>query len=84
MYGYNGVLITESVGGKTRTERMYYGPSFGGGVECRTRPNGNFFTFGLLFPIRSEKFKESSKLVNAIRRPADILLSIGYHFAFTR
>jgi hypothetical protein len=84
MYGYNGVLITESVGGKQRTERTFYGPSFGGGIEFRNREGADFFTFGLLFPVRSEKFDDSSQLVKTIRRPGEVVLSIGYHFMFNK
>jgi hypothetical protein len=84
MYGYNGVLVTESVGGKQRTERTFYGPSFGGGIEFRHREGADFFTFGLLFPIRPEKFDDSSQLVKTIRRPGEVVLSIGYHFMFKR
>jgi hypothetical protein len=84
MYGYNAVLIAESVGGKQRTERAYYGPSFGCGIEFRNKPEANFFTFGLLFPIRSEKFDDASRLVNSVRRPLDVVLSVGYHFAFKK
>lgn len=84
MYGYNAVLITESVGGRQRTERTYYGPSFGCGIEFRNKPEANFFTFGLLFPIRSEKFDDASGVVNPLRRPRDVMLSVGYHFAFKK
>jgi hypothetical protein len=84
MYGYNAVLITESVGGGQRTERTYYGPSFGCGIEFRNKPEGNFFTFGLLFPIRSEKFNDASRLVKSVRRPGEVMLSVGYHFTFKR
>lgn len=84
MYGYNAVLITESVGGKQRTERTYYGPSFGCGIEFRNKPEANFFTLGLLFPIRSEKFDDASGVVNPLRRPMDVMLSVGYHFAFRK
>jgi hypothetical protein len=84
MYGYNAVLIAESVGGKQRTERTYYGTSFGCGIEFRNKPEASFFTFGLLFPIRSEKFNNASGTVNPLRRPKEVVLSIGYHFAFKR
>lgn len=84
MYGYTGVLITESTGGRTRTERTFYGLSFGGGIEFRTRSKGNFFTAGLFFPISSEKFGDPSQLVKTIRSPADLVLSVGYHLSFNK
>jgi hypothetical protein len=84
MYGYNAVLITESIGGTNRTERTYYGPSFGVGVEYRSRPGGNFFSLGLLVPIRSKKFENAVDTLDPIRNPPVVALSVGYHISFKK
>jgi hypothetical protein len=51
MYGYNAAI---KVKGASQYNRMFYGPSFGLGMDLKSkRQKKNYFSFALLIPVRS-------------------------------
>jgi hypothetical protein len=86
MYGYNGVIRAENADGTTDS-KSYYGPSFGIGIELKSRKNeSNFWNFELLVPIRSGEFSDDIDTLKDsgydVTEPLPIGFSIGYHFGF--
>lgn len=81
MYGYNAVIVVD---GASQYNQTYYGPSFGAGIELRTR-NDKFWTFGLLFPIRAKEYHDDIDALQnnpaiEMSEPLPIVISVGYHF----
>jgi hypothetical protein len=83
MYGYNGVILVQNA---DQYNKVYYGPTFGGGIELHFRSNQNFMNFGLLVPLRSQKFYDDWDVVKSlpgitnVSDPLPFGISIGYHF----
>lgn len=51
MYGYNAVI---NVTNASRLNKMFYGPTIGGGIDLKSKKRDNlYWTFAVLFPIRS-------------------------------
>ncbi|MEO8591186.1 MAG: hypothetical protein ABI432_17540 [Flavobacteriales bacterium] len=73
MYGFNGESTT------VEEEKLFYGPTFGAGVEKRSRTGPNFFHFGLLIPVHSAEAREVSDNADFPLWP--ILPTFGWHFA---
>ncbi|HMC96488.1 MAG TPA: hypothetical protein VKG92_02460 [Flavobacteriales bacterium] len=72
MYGFNA----EASG--FEENKLYYGPSFGAGVEWRSRDKANFFRIGALIPVRSEEAQEVSESADFPFWP--VLPTFGWHF----
>jgi hypothetical protein len=84
MYGYNGVIVVK---GAEQYNKTYYGPSFGGGMEIRSRNGQNFLNIELLYPVRSKQWdRDVDGLLNnsaiEMTRPLPVTFSIGYHMKF--
>lgn len=83
MYGYNAVIVIENA---SKYDEIYYGPSFGIGVEFINRRNKNFWNLELLLPVRPKKYDDDlNKLKHnpSIRiesEPPPIGFSVGFHF----
>lgn len=84
MYGYNTAIY---VIGATQFNKLFYGPTFGGGVDLlsRRRPNG-YWSFELLVPVRGKEVAEYMDMLRATQGVqfdgglSNVLLSIGYKF----
>jgi hypothetical protein len=79
MYGYNAVI---------NSTKVYYGATFGMGMEIRNSRGNRFFSAGLLLPFHSEAFQND---INAVKssggvftNEAKIGISLGYHFGFEK
>lgn len=83
MYGYNAAI---KIVGASQWDKIYYGPSFGFGVEVKRRnKTKNFWNFALLVPVRSAEYKsDMDVLLNnpdiEISELLPITFSIGFHF----
>ncbi|MBK9761579.1 MAG: hypothetical protein IPO90_16830 [Flavobacteriales bacterium] len=83
MYGYNGVIKVE---GASKYDKIYYGPSFGLGLEFHKRSSKNFWRVEFLLPVRPNEFQDD---LDALKRnlaivfetePPPFGISGGYHF----
>jgi hypothetical protein len=83
MYGSNSVIIVQNA---SHYNKVYYGPTLGGGIELHFGTGENFMNFGLLIPIRSQQFYDDwdrIKLLPGMTDATDPLpvgISVGYHF----
>lgn len=56
MYGYNAAV---AVSGASELNKMFYGPSFGAGLDFRSRPEKRgYWSFALLIPVRSQEVED--------------------------
>lgn len=77
MYGYNAIIFVDfPSGGKVRN--VYYGPSFGGGVNLPNKGGKSFWHLGLLVPIRSSAYRNQW---NAIKNDPDIDTTFSLPFS---
>jgi hypothetical protein len=82
MYGYNAVI---SVQNASQHNKMFYGITYGIGVDMRVNPEKNgFFSFGLLIPIRD---KAVDKYMDDLQKKHNVsfksgLLPIGLSFSY--
>lgn len=83
MYGYNAVIKVE---GASQYDRIYYGPSFGAGVEFHKRSSKNFWRLQILVPLRPQAYQND---MDALKRdprieiraePPAFGISGGFHF----
>lgn len=85
MYGYNAVI---RVTGSLDVREIYYGPSFGAGVQFKSRKNPkNFFNVELLVPARPAKYEQSLNFYKSVgvdfsSEPLPVSFSFGYHIGF--
>ncbi|WP_163711398.1 hypothetical protein [Mangrovibacterium lignilyticum] len=83
MYGYNGVLIVDAIGMKTKT--TYFGFSTGVGAAFKLKEK-SFLCAEILVPFRPQVFNDAVddlKLIGYdIKEPLPIAICIGYHFKF--
>ncbi|HNK70350.1 MAG TPA: hypothetical protein PKH36_16640 [Flavobacteriales bacterium] len=84
MYGYNAVIVIEDA---EEYNKLYYGPSFGLGVEVSgKRNNRNFLRLQLLLPLRPTDFKDDldrlrrNPAIEIRSEPPDFGVSVAYHF----
>ncbi|MBL7953080.1 MAG: hypothetical protein JNM62_15330 [Flavobacteriales bacterium] len=83
MYGYNAVIHSNVPHYNT----IYYGPTFGGGIEFhgRRRPE-RFFSLHLLFPLRPQAYDDDieaakrNPLITEIQETWDVTIALGWHF----
>jgi hypothetical protein len=84
MYGYNAAI---KVIGDEEFNKLYYGPSFGGGVMLSGRHNQyNYWSFGLLIPVRDPAFQnkldELENMGVSMSAVPPVGISIGFNFGF--
>ena len=84
MYGYNAVI---RVTGSLDVGEIYYGPSFGAGVQFKSRKNPkNFFNMELLVPMRPSEYENDLNALKSIgiqfTEPLPVSFSFGYHIGF--
>lgn len=84
MYGYNAVIVVVDA---EQFNRLYYGPSFGIGVENHLRNHRqSFWRFELIIPLRPQEFQDdldALKLNPAIKfqaEPPPFGISAAFHF----
>lgn len=83
MYGYNAVTLVE---GASEFNDTFYGATFGGGLQLRSRRSpGNFWNFELLVPLRSSAYyshiaeMKRNPFITDVTEAPPIAISIGYH-----
>lgn len=76
MYGYNAALVVKNA---HQFNTLYYGPSFGAGVELRRRRGNGSWHFAILRPDRPAEV-ETDRIRFHASEPMPVLLSVGYHF----
>ena len=84
MYGYNAVLIVKV---NETTKTTYFGPSFGGGLEIKSKHNERtFWSLNLFLPLRPKEYHnaiDDLKLIGySVKEPLPIAFSFGYHIKF--
>lgn len=83
MYGYNAVIIVE---GMERLNKTYYGLSMGGGIELNMRKSKNYWSFELLYSLKSSEYErdwdyiQNNPSIETFNDPLPITISVGYHF----
>jgi hypothetical protein len=84
MYGYNAAI---AVSGATQYNKLFYGPTFGIGIDYRPNPySGGYWSFALFVPIRStevDKYIDDLKTNHNIEFKTELIpiaISIGYRF----
>lgn len=78
MYGYNTAVKTLRWRGTYSDQVLYYGPSFGAGVELRKTHRSNYFRLGLIIPIRSDAVKQDYR--DLVKDLWPVLITLGLHF----
>jgi hypothetical protein len=85
MYGYNAVVLVK---GASQYNQIYYGSSFGAGVELRKRSRNHFWRIELLIPQRPAEFHDDyealklNPLIKMGAKPPGFAISGGFHWAF--
>jgi hypothetical protein len=83
MYGYNAVIKVE---GLDEYNKVYYGPSFGAGLEIWSKKRPTFINLELILPLRSQAYHDAitslknNPSVVFTSEPIPIAFSIGFHF----
>lgn len=83
MYGYNAIIIVENAPAYDQT---YYGLSIGGGIELNSQKFSNYWSFELIYPFKSSRYKadwdaiKKNPNIEIVTDPFPITFSIGYHF----
>jgi hypothetical protein len=83
MYGYNAAI---GVTNAKEYNKLFYGPSFGFGMDIRRRwENNGYLTMALILPVRKKEVNDYFNLLE--RRGVEfkyglppVAISIGYHF----
>lgn len=86
MYGTNGFLLGEKpFGREDEFEEIYFGPTFGGGIDIESKSGNFYYNFAVLFPIKSGEFKRDREQIeldpassNNFAHPISINLGINY------
>ncbi|MBL7905707.1 MAG: hypothetical protein JNL22_11860 [Bacteroidales bacterium] len=85
MYGYNAAI---AVMNQQELNKLFYGPSFGFGIEFRRKgPRIGCWTLALILPLRSEEVDEyidhlkTYHYVEFANGLSPVLLSLGYRFS---
>ena len=86
MYGYNAAI---AVSNATQYNKLFYGSSFGFGIDHYSRRGDKYLSFALLVPVRGP---EADNYINSLQKSGirfsnslvPIGLSIGYHFAIAK
>lgn len=82
MYGYN---LAYKIKGLKRADKLFYGYTFGGGIDLKFRPTSpGYWTFGLLIPIRDSEYKnhndyyQSHYNIEKYTEPLPFAITVGY------
>lgn len=86
MYGYNAAvkLDYDGTSGPESVHKIYYGPSFGAGLDTKYREGKQgYWSFTLLVPIRAQEYTdEINNFQNAggtfFSKPLPVAFSVGY------
>lgn len=85
MYGYNAAI---KVIGLSEYDKVYYGPTFGVGMEIGVANEGAHIQLEINVPFRSRAFTEDlnalqrNPQVTGLRDPSPLAFAIGYHTRF--
>lgn len=83
MYGYNSAI---KVKGASQFNKFYYGPSFGFGLDFRTKQSQKgFWTMALIVPVRKSEVDDYMDYLKGLGADfknglSPVMLSFGYHF----
>ena len=82
MYGYNAVIVVTN---ETALNKIFYGPTFGVGVDFRFKPlKKGYWSFALLVPVRKQEVNDymndlqNYHGVKFDSKLSPVLISIGY------
>lgn len=86
MYGYNAAV---AVANTALYDKLFYGSSFGLGIDHYSRRGDKYLSFALLVPVRGP---EAENYINSLQKSGvhfsnslvPIALSIGYHFVIAK
>jgi hypothetical protein len=54
MYGYNAAIAVSGNTGGMNLDKLFYGPTLGGGFDLKSRGGKGYFSFALTVPIRNQ------------------------------
>jgi hypothetical protein len=84
MYGYNAAIAVTNA---TDFNKLFYGPSFGAGVDFKSKPEAKgYWTMGLLIPLRSadvDDYMDDLEDNHGVEFKSGLLpiaISVGYRF----
>jgi hypothetical protein len=79
MYGYNAAIAVTNA---SEYNKIFYGPTFGFGLDYHNPRNSGYWTFSLLIPIRGSEVDDyiSSHNITLKSSLSPIGLSVGYRF----
>lgn len=83
MYGYNAVIKIE---GASEYDQLYFGPTFGIGLEFHKRSSDNFWRVEFLLPLRPTAFQDDmdalkkNPTIEITSEPPPFGISGGFHF----
>ena len=79
MYGYNTMYVAKNRVTGTQWDRdIYYGPSFGGGLEFSVREGSRLIQVGVLVPVRSDQVLIDHPEIERDLWP--VLISLGLRY----
>ena len=86
MYGTNGFLLGEKPHVRDdEFENIYFGPTFGGGIDLESKSGNLYYNFSVLFPIKSGEFKRDREQIeldpassNNFAHPISINLGVNF------
>jgi hypothetical protein len=84
MYGYNAVIKIKNGNSLSSNTTIYYGPTFGAGMEVKLGKAKNKLAMSLLLPVRSSEFKtdyDYAKAHYGLSDMSPVGFSIGYNLA---
>ena len=82
MYGYNAAIAVTNA---SQFSKLFYGPSFGFGIDRMSRHGKGYWSYAILFPVRGT---DVDNYINTLRNSgvnfsnglSPVAFSIGYHF----
>ncbi len=85
MYGYNAAIVVKNAfTNSNEFSEIYYGPSFGGGVNIKNKKN-NIWRISLSIPVRTSEFQDDmDDLKNSgvsFNEALPIAIGVGYNFS---
>lgn len=87
MYGYTAAIYVRN---GDQFNKLYYGPSFGTGVELHKRRSSTFWRFGFTVPIRPQEFYDdwdallanpNIQVQEGQSEPPPVTICVGIHWA---
>lgn len=83
MYGYNAVIV---VFNSSSLNKTFFGPTAGIGIDLYSRNHKNYWTFGLLIPVRNQEvfdyidYLEDDRGVEFGSELLPFSITLGFHF----